>query len=120
IGSKIVDQFIKGMGEGSEKVLYHLGRNKAALAELQDIIRTDKSGIKAAVFLGKKLEQLTNPTRRKTKAPSPAPRANGESGGKIAEASKRKYDEAHKKKDGSTAFKLKREAKKAGIDTSKW
>ncbi len=120
IGNKIVDQFIKGMGEGSEKVLYHLGRNKTALSELQSIMQTDKSGIKAAIYLGKKLEQLTNPQRRKTKAPSPAPRANGDTGGHAAEALKRKYDAAHKKNDGVTAFKFKREAKKAGVDVSKW
>lgn len=120
IGDKVVDQFIKSMGDGSEKVMYHLGRNKTALSELQSILQTDKSGIQAAVYLGKKLEQLTNPTRRKTRAPSPAPQAKGDSGGQTADAIKRKYDAAHKKNDGATAFKLKREAKKAGVDTSKW
>lgn len=120
-GDIIVDQLINSMGDGSEKVMYHLGRNKTALAELQNILRTDNTGgLKAAAYLGRKLEQLTNPTRRKTKAPAPSPQAKGDTGGQTAEALKRKYDAAHKKRDGQSAFSLKRQAKKSGVDTSKW
>ena len=119
-GNFVTDQLIDIMGEGSEKVMYHLGRNKAALAELQDIMRTDAKGLRAAMFLGRKFEQLTNPVKRRTQAPAPAPQAKGDTGGQTSDAIKRKYDAAHKSKDGQTAFSLKREAKKAGIDTSKW
>lgn len=120
MGNRIVDQFIKTMGEGSEKVMYHLGRNKQALAELQAIMQTDATGLQAAVYLGKKLEHLTNPNRRKSTAPSPAPEPTGDAAGATGSALKRKYKAARKAGDTQAAFSLRRQAKKSGVDVSDW
>jgi hypothetical protein len=120
-GDLIVDQLISIMGEGSEKVLYYLGRNKAALGQLQGLIAEDPSGMKAAIYIGQQKEKLTNPHKKRSSAPPPA----GDAGGDVplnnkGAAEKRKYDAAHSKGKTQEAYTIKQTAKKAGIDVSSW
>lgn len=120
-GDAITDALISNLGKGSERVFYNLGVNKARLTELQSLLKADPSGIKAAVFLGELKHDLTAPKKRTSNAPKPAPQADGDAAvTQSAKALKSKYDKAHAKGDGQAAFNAKREAKQAGIDTSKW
>jgi hypothetical protein len=120
-GDTIADALISNLGKGSERVFYNLGVNKTRLSELQSLLRTDPSGIKAAVFLGELKHDLTAPKKRQSNAPRPAPQADGDAAvTQSAKALKSKYDKAHAKGDSQTAFNAKREAKQAGVDTSKW
>jgi len=121
LGDIIVDQVISILGEGSEKVLYFLGRNKAALAKFQNLLMTDKSGMKAAVYLGQEKQRLTNPIKQRSSAPAPVTNIKGDeplSG--AAGRFKKKYDAAHKKGDNQAAYNAKKEARAAKIDTSTW
>jgi len=120
-GDLIVDQMINTLGEGSEKVLFFLGRNNKALNAVKGMIAEDPSGMKALVYLGQQKERLTNPKKRISNAPPPAGDANGDvvqkdEGVKL----KRKYDAAHKKQQGDVAYRYKQKARKAGVDTSSW
>jgi len=120
-GDAITDALISKIGEGSEKVTYYLGRNKAKLAEFEKALRNDPSGIEAAMLLGEVKQNLTAPLKRKSNAPAPAPKLNGdESTTEKAGSLLRKYKEAHKNNDGQKAFKIKREARKAGVNTREW
>jgi len=120
-GDFITDYLISELGEGSEKVFYHLGVNAAARAELTTLLAKDPSGVKAAIFLGQKKEQLTNPKRPKSNARPPASNVKGDAptsakGG----AMKRAYDKAVKSGSGQSMYNAKKEAKAAGVDVSKW
>jgi hypothetical protein len=120
-GDLIVDQLISIMGDGSEKVLYYLGRNKAALGQLQGLLAEDPSGMKAAIYIGQQKEKLTNPHKKRSSAPAPAGNANGDVPlNNKGTAEKRKYDEAHKKGNIQKAYSIKKAAKAAGVDVSGW
>lgn len=126
-GEMIADDFLSKLGEGSEKIPFFLGRNAAKRAEFQALLKEDPTGIKAAMFLGDQNRKLRGATtgKIKSKAPKPAATATGNKNVVVGSATekglKKKYDDAHRKGQGSVAMKIKREAKKEHkIDTSKW
>lgn len=120
-GDFLADLFTSRMGQGSEKVLYNIGVNDTAKAEFSKLLRKDPSGIEAAIYLGQKKEQLTNPKKRKTNAPPPALNVKGDAtGGKAGGSMKRAYDKAEKTGSAQAMYNAKKEAKKAGVDVSKW
>lgn len=121
LGDIIVDQVISILGEGSEKVMYFLGRNKAALAKFQNLLESDKSGMKAAVYLGQEKQRLTNPLKLKSTAPDPVTGIKGDAPATGVEAKfKKKYNAAHKGNNSQAAYNAKKEAKAAGVDVSSW
>ena len=121
LGDVIVDQVISILGDGSEKVLYYLGRNKTALAKFQNLLATDRSGMKAAVYLGQEKQRLTKPIKPRSSAPNPATDIKGDEVLTGAEGRyKKKYDAAHSKNDNQSAYNAKKEARAAGVDVSKW
>jgi hypothetical protein len=108
------------MGEGSEKVMFNLGRNPRKLAELKASLASDPNGLSAMMLLGKWSAELT-PQKRKTNAPAPAKAASG--GSKTGNSDKKlkaAYDKAFSSGNTSKAFTLKREARKAGSNTRDW
>jgi hypothetical protein len=120
-GDYIVEQLISFLGDGSEKVLYYLGRNKTALSKFQNLLVEDPSGMKAGVFLGGEKQRLMSPKKLKSNAPDPAPELVGDEklsmkGSVLA----KKYKAAHKKGNVQEAFNYKKNAKAAGVDVSKW
>jgi len=119
-GDEYTDRLISFMGEGSEKVMYHLGVTPDAVAKLKTLLVQDSSGLSAAVFLGQAKEKLVNPKKTRSNAPAPAPTAKGNIGASGVAKAKKAYDAAHKKGNGQLAFDIKYKAKKAGVDTSKW
>ena len=121
LGDVIVNQVISILGEGSEKVLYYLGRNNAALAKFQSLLISDKSGMKAAVYLGQEKQRLTNPIKRRSNAPDPVTNIkDGVPLTGVAGKLKKKYDAAHGKKDLQSAYDAKKAARVAGVDVSNW
>lgn len=122
LGNIIVDQVISMLGEGSEKVMYFLGRNKAALSKFQSLLSDDPSGMTAAVYLGQEKQRLTNPTKPRSNAPDPASGIKGDEsvGGGAANKLKKKYDAAHTKGNTQAAYNAKKEARAAGVDVKTW
>lgn len=120
-GDIVTEAFIEQLGEGSEKVMYYLGRNEAARNTLINKLLNDKTGLSASVYLGE-LKALKASAQRhsSSNAPAPAARINGGDKAVSMESLKRKYDEAHKKGDVQTAFDLKRKAKAGGFNTKDW
>lgn len=120
-GEQVTNALIHNLGDGSEKVLYHLGVNQARRTELQNILRDDPTGLRAATFLGKLSAEVTSPVRKKSSAPAPAAQIQGDRPTTEAgRAMLKKYNDAHKSGDISGAIRLKREAKAAGVNTSTW
>jgi len=120
-GDLIVDQFIARLGEGSEKVIFRLGRSKALRGEFIALLADDPSGLDAATFLGQQKAILLNTKTRLSGAPPPDTQINGDQGaGQKGKALKKRYQDAHKKGEGQAAWNAKKEAKSQGIDTSDW
>jgi len=114
-----VDFLISNLGEGSEKVMYAVGRNQRLLDELKATLRADPSGFRAVAYLGKKMGEFTQPVKRKSNAPKPGAKIKGDKTPSES-PSKKKYAQAFKKGDMQAAFNIKMAAKKAGTDTSSW
>lgn len=122
-GDQVADYFISQLGEGSEKVMYFLGRNKAAQDKLRSSLITDPSGISAALYLGELKSTVASPQKRVSRAPKPATEIKGDESGTVSNQAKRllaKYKAAHKQGGGQAAYNAKKEAKAAGVDTSDW
>lgn len=120
-GDSSVDLLLSNLGEGSEKVAFAIGKNQKLLDEFQSHLRADPSGFKAAMYLGEQKAKLTQPIKRKSNAPKPGASVKGDAvSNPSVSALKKKYDAAHKKNNGQEAFRIKRQAKKDGVDTSKW
>lgn len=120
LGEDITNAIISKMGEGSEKVMFNLGRNPRKLAELQGALTQDQTGLKAMMMLGKMSAELTL-QKRKTNAPAPAKSVKG--GSKVSNSEKKlkeAYDKAHNSHNTGEAFKVKQAAKAAGHNTRNW
>jgi hypothetical protein len=119
LGEVVLDNLIARLGDGSEKVIYHLGVNPAALSKLKESFKTDPTGFASSMFLGELKAKFTSATIDKSsKAPKPDRPLNG-----TAKVSTGGLHAAYKKsfaaQDGKS-LSIKREAKAKGIDTSKW
>ncbi len=123
-GDLIVNDIITKMGKGSEKVLFYLGRNESDLAVAQKKLIDDPLGLSLAFHLGGLNKKLSKPRKQTTNAPSPAPNLNGGGGGDTGTADekafKKKYDELSKKGYSQEVYNIKKEAKAAGVDVSRW
>lgn len=117
----VVDALINVIGEGSEKTMFHLGRNKPALNNLRSLLVDDPTGLKASAYLGGLTKEIKGTTKRKSQAPAPSAQVNGDGNvTKSGAADKRKYDKAHKSGNIQQAYNIAKAARGAGIDTSKW
>lgn len=122
-GDLNTDILIGQMGAGSEKVMFYLGRNPAALETLKGKLLSDASGMSASMYLGELKGKVAAPSKRTSLAAKPANTANGDASGTESGAGKaalKKYKEAHKKGSIQAAYDAKKSAKAAGVDTSKW
>lgn len=120
-GDSITDALISNLGEGSEKVFYNLGVNRARLTELESLLKQDPTGLKASVWLGKLSAELSAPTKRTSNAPAPATQIRGDRNTTEAgRAIHKQYKEAHSSGNTQKAFDLKRKAKAQGINTQTW
>ena len=117
-GDLVADQLISRIGEGSEKVMYFLGRNPSAQIKLQNALRDDPSGISAAIYVGSLKSDIAAPKKKTTNAPKPATNINGDA---TQTASADKMQKQYGKlKDVQARLDFKRKAKADGVDTSKW
>ncbi len=117
-GDVITDQMLARLGEGSEKVEYHLGRNAQKREILKAKLLDDPTGLSASIYLGKVLAEVSAPARKQTRAPAPAARATGGEGVVSDELSMKKKYQAEQ--DTQKRFNIRRKAKLAGIDVRDW
>ncbi len=109
-GRQTVDQIVSILGNGSEKVMWVLGHNEAALDKLKNLITKDPSGFQAISYLTE-LKIKSKPKRKiKSNAPEPDKAPSGSSA-PVSDYQKR-FDKA---KSTDEMFKIRREARKAGV-----
>jgi hypothetical protein len=119
-GEALADEMISRLGEGSEKVMFYLGRNPEELAAVKAVFASDTTGLSLAMHLGSLNSRLATPIKPESLAPAPDTQLKGDVTPGNAAAVKKDYDAAHTAGNGQKALTLKRAAKKAGIDTSNW
>jgi len=120
-GDLIVDQLISKLGKGSEKVAYFLGVNKPAQAKAQSLLTSDPSGMSLLVYLGEQKQRLINPTKPKSNAPDPATNLKGDVSASNTVAEKKLKTAYNKIGAGTTeSYNIRKQAKEAGYDVSKW
>lgn len=118
-GDTVADFIISVLGDGSERVMYNLGVNKAKLQKLQADLVTDPSGMKAVAYLGRLSAELSTPKKRKSNAPAPSRQLSGDaSGSDPSKAWLKKYKAAGD--DVQKRFNIRREAKQSGINVKDW
>ncbi len=119
-GDKVADFLLAHLGEGSEKVAYHLGVNQEARAQLQSKLLSDPSGIAASMWLSAKNKDLSPPKQLRSNAPKPASKLQGdESTVDVLRSLKTDIAKARKTGDYQKVIDLKFDAKKKGVDVSK-
>ena len=114
-GDSIAETLISVMGEGSEKLIYNLEVNKGKMAEFKEVMRSDRTGLRAVAWLERHKNAITQQAKRTSQAPRPARQVKGGGDGKLSSANdfKRKYEKA---KTSQERFNIYREAKKAGYN----
>ncbi len=106
------------LGAGSEKVMYQLGVNPQKLDELKSLLRSDPNGLKAAAYLGKLQTEVQTPRKRRSQAPTPGSRVEGNANLSSTDAAlAKKYS---KTTNIQERISMKRKAKKAGVNTGAW
>lgn len=122
-GDAITDHLISTIGEGSEKVIYFMGRNKIALETFKSLLAEDSSGLKASVFLGQQKERLAKSKRQTSNARAPGATVKGDAGPASSaqgNALLKKRKAAQAKGNVQEAYNIKKQAKAAGVDVSTW
>lgn len=119
LGQMVINSMISRLGEGSEKVIYHLGANATALREFESELRADPTGIRAAMFLAEKKALFNSKPAVKPK-PVPKPDVPLQGKAPIIAQEQRAYEKAHKSGNIEKALEIKIAAKAKGINTSNW
>ena len=120
-GEAVFDHLIAMVGEGSEKTMFFLGRNKAAQAEFHSLLAKDTTGLQAALYLGRVTERISGPQSKTSQAPAPAAQLKGDNVTSVKESVlQKKWAAAHKKNNAQEAYEIKKAARKAGVDTKAW
>jgi len=119
LGQMVINSMISRLGEGSEKVIYHLGANATALREFESELKADPTGIKAAMYLAKK-QALFN--SKPVVKPKPVPKPDVPLQGKAPKVSNHKaaYLKAEKAGDYEAASAARKAARAAGENPNNW
>lgn len=122
-GDQVADEIIARLGDGSAKVIAHLGVNGSAMANLKDMLQSDPTGLKAAVYLGQLQEKFSGIAGNKlSKAPAPDSevKASAPTGSATLDNMRKAYQAASRTGDVQKAFDLRRKAKASGFNTNNW
>jgi hypothetical protein len=116
----IANYLIANLGEGSEKVVYHLGINPQALSTFKSSLALDPHGIRAAAYLGElKAKFNSAPINKLSNAPKPDVALSGTSSAQVG-ADHKAYKKAESSGNLQQMLTVKRAAKARGIDTTNW
>jgi hypothetical protein len=119
-GEKVFNHLVSLLGEGSEKTMFYVGRNKGAQAEFHSLLAQDKTGLKAALYLGRITEKISGAKQQSSRSPAPAANLQGNTNPNAKGGALYRKWSAATGKNPQQAYNLKKEAKAAGVDTSTW
>jgi len=100
---------LDSVGEGGERVAYHIGRNASAMSKIKGLLQKDPQGFKAIAEMTRMAGSLKpKHSKRISKAPEPDQPLKGDG----APASSRKLQEMYDKASSKSDLKAMREAKR--------
>ena len=109
---------LNSLGEGSEKVMYQLGRNNSRLNEIIGVAQSDPTGLRLMAHLGKLHSEVQDPKKRRSNAPNPASKLTGDAAASSNHGTLfKRWSKATHPQD---RVDLKAKAKAAGEDVSSW
>jgi hypothetical protein len=116
LGDPVVDAIIASVGAGSEKALMLIGSNPTKLAEVQQMLTDDPTGLRVVSHLAR----LAATSTVRKKAISDAPRATRSPTGGLAVSAEagpynKRLAKAEKSGDVQGMVEIRREARKAGV-----
>jgi hypothetical protein len=121
MGDAVTDALISRLGKGSEKVMYSLGRNRERRATLSSLLKSDPSGISAAMWLGELKRTLSNPAPITSKSPEPMPNVHqGKPHVSVGDKLKKQWEAAQAKGDVQKAWDIKVQAKAQKVNVAAW
>jgi len=110
-GDLAIDHMISAIGEGSEKVIFHLGINQKELDKVGELVRQDPSGLRAMAYIGILNAKLQSAPAQKKISQAPGadrPLASGSGSGGTSNVIKR-LDRLNSSNDRTEFSKYKRE-----------
>jgi len=118
-GQAVFNKMIAELGEGAEKVVYHLGVNSESRQALESQLRADPTGIRAAMFLAEKKALFNS---KPTVKPKPVPKPDVPLQGKAPKVTNHKaaYLKAEKAGDYEAASAARKAARAAGENPNNW
>lgn len=111
---------LNALGEGSEKVMFQVGVNPAVMSQFQSLLMSDNTGMAASAYLGKLQANISTPQKKRSRAPTPGSKVEGEGGGGGKDGSLQKQYNKIDSNDIQARISFKRKAKKGGVDTKQW
>jgi hypothetical protein len=116
VADAIADGLIARLGEGSERVIYNLGVNAKNREIFIDKLKSDPSGLDAYGYLVEKKTQLASTAKRRSNAPAPAKKVNGDVDTRLVHDNlKKKYKDAQRSGNLQKVFDARKVARQAGI-----
>lgn len=118
-GQAVFNKMVAELGEGAEKVVYHLGVNSESRQAFESQLRADPTGIRAAMFLAEKKALFNS---KPTVKPKPVPKPDVPLQGKAPKVSSYEtaFRKAEKAGDSSGMLAASRAARAAGINPDNW
>lgn len=106
---------LDSVGEGSERVAYHLGTNSGAMSQVKGMLQEDPSGLKAIAHMTRMAEKLRPKHSQKlSKAPEPDQPIEGDSS-KGSASARKVQDEWEKADTPNKMLKARQKARELGV-----
>lgn len=122
-GDAVADEIISRLGDGSAKVIAHIGVNSTAMATLKTKLANDPTGLAAAVYLGQleaKFQSAQTGKLSKAPAPESTVKASAPAGSATMESLKKAYKAAQSRGDLQKSFDIARQARANGHNPTQW
>lgn len=104
---------LDSVGDGGERVAYHIGTNKAAEGHIVGLLKADPTGIKAAAYMARLADKLKpKASKQVSKAPEPDQPLQGDASTMNAQRLQEAYD---KETDFQKLRAIRKRAKELGV-----
>lgn len=104
---------LDSVGDGGERVAYHIGTNKAAEEQIVGMLKADPTGIKAAAYMARLADKLKpKASKQISKAPEPDQPLQGDAATMSAQRLQEAYD---KETDFNKLRAIRKKARELGV-----
>jgi len=118
---QLSDVLISRIGEGSEKVIPYIGRNKQAQARLIELMKNDPTGLDAMMFIGELKSKFGQAKQIKpTHSIEPDTPLSGSAARAKESTLKAEYTKAQNSGNSQKAWNIRKQARESGYNVNEW